>query len=147
MVKRYLRRFAECGRVLQPALIQIKKSAVLITVDFHFVRHERVERDHLASGVSDDLRVGIAPQEQVAHECFPEREARHLRVWLVVQQTIEWVFERFLFPAAIIVSVYVQRQTATVSDRILTQEYTAVICIAVVSFTGFPLDVLPKKKL
>jgi hypothetical protein len=36
---------------------------------------------------------------------------------------------------------------ATVSDRILTQEYTAVICMAVVSFTGFPLDVPPKRKL
>ncbi|MPN00396.1 hypothetical protein SDC9_147590 [bioreactor metagenome] len=59
--KGHLTRFPECGRVLRPALIQIKKPAVLITVDCHFARHEWVERDHLASGVSDDLCVGVAP--------------------------------------------------------------------------------------
>lgn len=32
------------------------------------------------------------------------------------------------------------------SARILTQAYTAVVCIAVLSLTVFPLVVLPKKK-
>jgi hypothetical protein len=34
-----------------------------------------------------------------------------------------------------------------VSASILTQAYTAVVCIAVRSLTVFPLDVPPKKKL
>ena len=34
---------------------------------------------------------------------------------------------------------------AIASDKIRTQAYTAVVCIAVVSFTGFPLIVRPNK--
>ena len=46
----------------------------------------------------------------MAHERFPKREACHLGVWLVVKQSVERVLERFLFPAAVVVLVDVQRQ-------------------------------------
>lgn len=36
-------------------------------------------------------------------------------------------------------------EESTASARILTQAYTAVVCIAVLSLTGFPLVVLPNK--
>ncbi|MPN58610.1 hypothetical protein SDC9_206317 [bioreactor metagenome] len=46
----------------------------------------------------------------MTHERFPKREACHLGVGLVVQQPVERMFERFLFPAAVIIPVNVQRQ-------------------------------------
>ncbi|MPN20145.1 hypothetical protein SDC9_167522 [bioreactor metagenome] len=81
----------------------------MITVDCHFVRHERVEGYYLASGVADDLRVGVPPQKQVAHERFPKREARHLGVRLIMEQPVKRMFERLLFAATTVISVNVQR--------------------------------------
>ncbi|MPN00397.1 hypothetical protein SDC9_147591 [bioreactor metagenome] len=47
----------------------------------------------------------------MAHERFPKREASHFGVWLIMQQSVERVFERFLFPATVVISIDVQRQT------------------------------------
>ena len=54
---------------------------------------------------------------------------------------------RFFLAAAFAVSIEVNRgRLATASDKILTQEYTAVICMAERSVTALPEVVPPKKK-
>lgn len=54
--------FALRGSILRILLVQIKKPAVFITVDCHFVGHQRVEGNNLTSCVPDNLRISVAPQ-------------------------------------------------------------------------------------
>ena len=64
-----------------------------------------------------------------------------------MEQEIKGMVYRLLFPSVIGIPVKLQGQAGTASDRILTQEYTAVICMAVRSFTRFPEVEFPRKKL
>lgn len=61
--------------------------------------------------ITDDLRISIAPEEQVGHEGFPEYEGTHLRVRLIVEQVVERMVERHCLAAAVRVFVEVQRQS------------------------------------
>ena len=91
--------------------IFVVQSAVAIPVHGHTVRHQGIEGDHFTLAVSDDLCVGVAPEEQVRHEGFPEDEGAHLRVRLIVEQTIQRMVEGLLLAAIAGVSKYIQRKT------------------------------------
>ena len=74
----------------------------------------------------------------MAHERFPEDERGHLRVRLIMQQMVQrMVIDPFL--AARRVTVQLEWQGCQVSARMRTQAYTAVVCMAVNSFTVLPL--------
>lgn len=50
-------------RFILRSLVFVIKMAVFITVDGHAVWHQRLECHHLAFAVSNDLRIGISPQQ------------------------------------------------------------------------------------
>ena len=97
-------------RVVASHLVAVVEPSLVVAVDRHAVRHERVERHDLALAVADDLRVGVSPQKQVRHERLPEYEGRHLRVRLVVQQHVQGVPDSLLLAAVLVVLVEVHRQ-------------------------------------
>ncbi len=103
--------FGADGLVIAP-LIAVVELAPLVSVYRHFVRHERVQCHHLAFAVSDDLGVGVAPEEQVGHKRFPEHEGTHFRVWLVMEQQIQRVVDGLLLAAVLGVAVEVERQAS-----------------------------------
>ena len=84
---------------------------MLVPVDRHSVWHERVKPDDLAATVPDHLRIGIAPEEQVRHERFPEDEGCHFRIRLIMEQEIQWMIQRFFLAAFLVVLVQMKRQT------------------------------------
>ena len=123
--------------------IFVIKTSMLIAVHLHPIRHQRIQSHNLTLAIADDLRIRISPEKQVRHQCLPENEGSHLRIRLIMEQKIKRMFHRFLLTAII----YCNGRLATASDRILTQQYTAVICIADLSVTYLPLAVPPRKKL
>lgn len=87
------------------------QSAILIPIHGHAIRHQRIQRNDLTFPVSDNLSVGIAPEEQVGHESFPKHKGTHFRIRLIVEKMVQRVIEGFLFPTILLVSVQMKRQT------------------------------------
>ena len=83
----------------------------IIPVHRHAAWHQRIKSHHLTLAVSYNLGIGIAPQEQVSHDRFPENKAYHLRVRLIMQYKIQRMIHCFFLTAAVCVSVKVQRQS------------------------------------
>ena len=81
-----------------------------IPVHRHAVRHERIERNHFALAVADDLGVGVAPEQQVRHERLPKDEAAHLRIRFVMEQAVKRMIDRLFLAALAVVAVEVKRQ-------------------------------------
>ena len=63
----------------------------------------------IGKGIKEDI--GVAPQEQMRYERFPEHEGTHLRGWLIMQEQIQRMVDGFLLVAVLLVTVEVQRQT------------------------------------
>ena len=97
--------------VLGAGGVLVVEPALGVPVHHHAVWHQRIEGDDLALAVADDLGVGVAPQEQMGHERFPEYEGTHLRVRLIVEKIIERMVQRLFLAAILLVAVEVQRQT------------------------------------
>jgi len=97
--------------VLGAGGVPVVEPAARVAVDLHPVGHQRVEGCHLALAVADDLRIGVAPEQQVGHERLAEHEAGHLRIGLGMQQGIERMVLRLLFARVLPVAVQVQRQS------------------------------------
>lgn len=110
-------------QLLLRLLIAVVEPAVFIPADGHLVRHQRIQRDDLSLAVADDLRIGVAPQQQVRHQRFPKDEGRHLRVRLIMQQQIQRVINSFLFPAVLLVAIHMQRQSG---DRLRQNTHTGI---------------------
>ena len=91
-------------------VIRVVQATILVSVHRHLVRHQGVQRHDLIFAVADNLRVGIAPEEQVCHECLTKHERTHLRVRLIVEQAVERMVERHCLAAAVRVFIEVQRQ-------------------------------------
>ena len=81
-----------------------------IPIHGHPIRHERIEGHDFSTAIPDDLRVSVSPQEQVRHERFPEREGRHFRIRLVMEQRVQRVIQRLFLATRIVVLVEMERQ-------------------------------------
>ena len=68
--------------------VAVNELAAIVTVNTHLIRHQRIQSDDVTSAVPDDLRIGIAVDQQVRHERFPKNERCHFGIRLVVQQKI-----------------------------------------------------------
>ena len=86
---------------VRATIIGVVQPPAFISVHRHLVRHQGVQRHNLIFAVADNLRVGIAPEEQVCHECLTKHERTHLRVRLIVEQAVEWMVERHCLSAAV----------------------------------------------
>ena len=95
---------------IRTTVIGVVQPTTLVPVHRHLVRHQRIEGNDLVLPIADDLRVSVAPEEQVRHERFPEHKGTHFRVRLIVEQVIERMVKRHCLAAAVCVFVEVQRQ-------------------------------------
>ena len=55
-------------------LVAVVQLSATIPVDGHLVGHEWVQGNDFTFAVTDDLRIGVAPQEQVRHQRLAEHE-------------------------------------------------------------------------
>ena len=76
------------GNLISVSVVDVIDLPLLIPVGLHILRQQRIQRQHVVLAIPDDLRVAVSPQEQMSHHRFPERKARHFRVWLPVQQFV-----------------------------------------------------------
>jgi len=77
--------FTDFRRVIAIFPITVIQSSLRIPVHGHAVWHERIERYNLATGVTDNLSIGVAGEKQVVHHGFSEYETRHFRIRLIMQ--------------------------------------------------------------
>ena len=68
--------------------VGVVKPSRVIPAHIHLIRKQRVQGHNLPPAVTDNLSVGIAMQQKMAHHSFPENEAGHLRIRFIVQQMI-----------------------------------------------------------
>ena len=54
--------------------VAVNEPAAIVTVNPHLIRHQRIQPDDVTSAVPDDLRVGVAIDQQVRHQRFPKHE-------------------------------------------------------------------------
>ena len=81
-----------------------------IPIHSHAVGHQRIQRNDLAALIAHDLRIAVAPEQQMRHEGFPEGKGGHFRVRLIVEQVIQRMPQRLFLAARGIVLVEMQRQ-------------------------------------
>ena len=68
--------------------VAVNEPSAIVAVNTHLIRHQRIQSYDITSAVPDDLRIGVAVDQQVRHERFPENERCHFRIGLIVQQKI-----------------------------------------------------------
>ena len=54
--------------------VPVDEPAVIVTVNTHLIRHQRIQPDDVTSAVPDDLRIGVSVDQQMCHQRFPEHE-------------------------------------------------------------------------
>ena len=92
-------------------VINIIKLPLTVPVNLHLVRQQRVQPQHPAPAVPYDLRIGIPPDQKMAHKRLPEHKRSHLRVRLVMQEIIQrMVIHPLLPPPRIPVQMHRQRR-------------------------------------
>lgn len=55
-------------------IVDIVEFTALVSVHFDILRQKRIQAQHCVLAIPDDLRIGIAPEEQVGHQGFPEHK-------------------------------------------------------------------------
>ena len=68
--------------------IGVVKPSGVIPAHIHLVWKQWVQGHNLPPAVTDNLGIGIAMEQKMAHHGFPENEAGHFRIWLIMQQMI-----------------------------------------------------------
>ena len=94
---------------IRVCVVDIIELAALIPVHFDIFRQKRIQPQHCVLTIPDDLCVGVAPEEQMGHQRFPEDKGCHLWVGLAIQNLVQRMIPR-LFLVAIIVCHPVQMQ-------------------------------------
>lgn len=96
---KYIRGMKRYGELLvfdgfiRATIIGVVETPVFISVHRHLVRHQGVQRNDFIFAVADDLRIGVAIEEQMRHECLTKHKRTHLRVRLIVEQAVERMVE------------------------------------------------------
>ena len=60
--------------------IGIGQRTHIVSVYFHTIRQQRIKSESLAPTAADDLTVGVAPQQQMRKQRFPQHKGGHLAV-------------------------------------------------------------------
>ena len=107
----HIREMKRYGKILtfygfvRATIIGVVQLSVFISVHRHLVGHKRIQSNDFIFTVADDLCIGVAPEEQMCHECFTKHKRTHLRVRLIVEQAVERMVERHCLAAAVRVFV------------------------------------------
>ena len=115
-MKNVLRRKDHRGLSAQAFHVRIRAGVFVIDVSAgipihsHAVGHQRIQRNDLAALIAHDLRIAVAPEQQMCHEGFPEGKGGHFRVRFVVEQVIQRMPQCFFLAACGVVLVEMQRQ-------------------------------------
>ena len=103
-------RFTLAADLVNGAEVLIVELAILVPIHTHLVGHQGIQCHDLALTVPDDLSIGIAPEEQVRHECFPEDEGTHLWIRLIMKNQVKRMVDSFFLAAVAVVSVNMKRE-------------------------------------
>ena len=96
---------------IRVCVVDIVKFAALISVNFDVFRHQRIQPQHRVLAIPDNLRISIAPEEQVGHQSLPEDKGCHFRVGLAVQNLVQRMIPCLFFVTVVVRhTVKVQRQ-------------------------------------
>ena len=101
---RWLKRYGKLlilNGFIRATIIGVVETPVFISVHRHLVRHQGIQSNDFIFAVADDLRIGVAPKEQMRHECLTKHKRTHLRVRLIVEQTVERMVKRHRLAAAV----------------------------------------------
>ena len=115
-MKNVLRRKDHRGLSAQTLHVRIRAGVFVIDVSAgipihsHAIGHQRIQRNDLAALIAHDLRIAVAPEQQMRHEGFPEGKGGHFRVRLVVEQVIQRMPQRLFLAARGVVLIEMQRQ-------------------------------------
>ena len=115
-MKNVLRRKDHRGLPAQAFHVRIRAGVFVIDVSAgipihsHAVGHQRIQRNDLAALIAHDLRVAVAPEQQVCHEGFSEGKCSHFRVRLVMEQGVQRMPQRLFLAARGVVLIEMQRQ-------------------------------------
>ncbi len=96
---------------IRVCMVDIVEFTALVTIHLDIFWQKRIQPKHCVLTVPDNLRIGIAPEEQVGHQRFPEDKGCHFRIWLAIQNLVQRMIP-CLFLVAVVVRhpVQVQRQ-------------------------------------
>ncbi len=81
-------RILEHGILVGIPRIHVINPTTVIPVHIHLVGEKRIQPKHPSASIPHDLRIGISPNQKVAHQRFPEHKGSHLRVRFIVEQKI-----------------------------------------------------------
>ena len=99
---------AHCsGREVVPNLILIVEVTFIVTIHTHLIDHQQIESDDFTFAISYNLRVGISIKEKMRHQSLSEDKGRHFRIWLIVNQSIQRMFDCLFFTTRVSVLILI----------------------------------------
>ena len=111
-------------RFICVGVVDVIDLAMFITVYLDVLREQWIDAHHTVLAVADDLAVGVAVEQQMYHHGLAPGEARHLRVWLPVDDGIQRMIRSHLFPcSAVGVAVQMKGQ---LGNRLRQQSHTGI---------------------
>ena len=62
--------------------------------------------------ISYNLRIGVSVKEKMRHQGLSEDKGGHFRIWLIVNQSIQWMLDSFFFATGAGVLIHMDWQTS-----------------------------------
>ena len=90
--------------------VGIVKPSRIIPAHIHLVRKQWVQGNNLTPAITDNMGIGIAMQQKMAHHGFPKNEAGHFRIWLIMQKMVKRMAVKFFLAAIWAVLIHINWQ-------------------------------------
>ena len=85
----YLTTAFDFGIAVRHRCVGINNFTMLIPVNTHAVRQQRIQPHHSPHAITDYLRVGISPQKQVNHGRLTKYKRGHFGIRRIMEQEIQ----------------------------------------------------------
>ena len=102
--------------------VEIDQLTIAHPLHTHFIWEQRVKGSNTPSTITYDLCIGIAPEQQVGHQCLTEDERGHFGIRLIVEQVEQRVVVDPRFVPTLI-AIDVQREG---SNRLCQHTHTGI---------------------
>ena len=88
-------------------MILIVEVTFIVTIHTHSIGHQRIESDNFTFAISYNLRIGISIKEKMRHQSLSEDKGRHFWIWLIVNQSIQRMFDCLFFTTRVSVFILI----------------------------------------
>ena len=92
-------------------MILIVEVTFIVTIHTHSINHQRIESDDFTFAISYNLRVGISIKEKMRHQGLAEDKGCHFRLWLIVNQSIQRMFDCLFFTTGVSILINMDWQS------------------------------------